>query len=80
MYRRIAEHSKMGTKSAVFDHMSGCEACQDKNISESFEILQRCDARNICTVEAMYITKLRPSLNVQLGPSKGAAVSLALYR
>ena len=80
LYRRIAEHSKVGTKSAIFDHLIGCDACQNDNIAESFEILQRCNASNICSVEALYITKLRPSLNIQLGPSKGAAVSLALYK
>ena len=73
LFRRILEHGKMGTNSAVFEHLEGCDACQDKNIAESFTILQRCGSANICSVEAMFINKLRPSLNTQLGPSKGAA-------
>ena len=76
----FAEHSKMGTNSAVFDHLERCDVRQDKSISESFEILQRCGPGNICSVEAMLINKLRPSLNTQLGPSEGAEVSLALYK
>lgn len=80
LFRRILEHGKMGTNSAVFEHLEGCDACQDKNIAESFTILQRCGSANICSVEAMFINKLRPSLNTQLGPSKGAAVSLSLYK
>ena len=80
LFRRIAEHDKIETNSAVFDHLERCDVCQDKNISESFEIFQRCGPGNICSVEAMLINKLRPSLNTQLGPSEGAAVSLALYK
>ena len=80
LFRRIEEHCDITQKSAVLDHLGGCDACQDHNISESFEILQRCGRGNILSTEAMMICKLRPSLNTQLGPFKGAAVSLALYK
>ena len=80
LFRRIADHAGKDKKSAVFDHLLNCADCQStRNISESFEIVQKCEAYNILSSEALWIAKLRPPLNTQCGPCKGTRVALKLY-
>ena len=45
-----------------------------------FEILLHCKATNILSAEAILIAKHRPSLNIQLGPSKGTSVALTIFK
>ena len=80
LYARITDHcTGRDKKSAVFNHLYSCNECQNVDVSKSFEILQSCDAYNICTMEAILIAKHHPKLNIQLGPGKGTMVSLSLY-
>ena len=80
-FQRISEHCSSGSKSAVFDHLEICSNCQNAtNITEQFKVLQQCKPSHILSAEAMLISKHRPILNTQLGPSKGTAVSLTLYK
>ena len=79
-HRRISDHNGTDKKSAVFDHLLNCSECQAvKNITNLFKIIQKCTTRNILSFEALWIAKLRPSLNTQCGPYKGARTLLALY-
>ena len=81
LFARISEHCKDNNNSAVFDHILNCDQCQNaKNLADQFEILLNCTPYNILSAEAMLIAKHGPSLNTQLGPDAGAAVSLTLYR
>ena len=80
LFQRVTDHRGKDKKSAVFDHLYNCLECQSVSIiSNQFEILKKCDARNLLTFEALLIEKNRPALNIQLGPTKGRMVSLALY-
>ena len=79
LFERILEHRGKDKKSAVLHHLYECNHCQNNDIVTSFEIVQRCSAKNIGSTEALLISKHRPSLNTQLGPGKGAMVSLTLY-
>ena len=81
LFKRILEHTTKATStSAVFEHLIGCNHCQsDGKISKRFEILRQCDWHNVLTFEALLIRKHRPTLNVQLGPSRGMMTSLSLY-
>jgi hypothetical protein len=81
LFRRIEEHREGRTPSAIFDHLYQCTDCQNvPNISSSFEILHRCSSANILSTEALSILQLRPTLNIQMGPGRGARVSSMLYR
>ena len=81
LYRRVTEHtSGKDQESAVFDHIFQCKHCQlVKNISDCFEVIRSCQPGNILSFEAMYISKYRPRLNIQLGPGNGKMVALSLY-
>jgi hypothetical protein len=41
--------------------------------------LRHCSPANICSMEALLISKNHPSLNTQLGPGRGTMVALTLY-
>ena len=80
LFRRAEEHLKTDKSSAVFEHISSCEKCQNSNnIMESFKIIKLCSPNNILTFEAMMIANEKPILNIQLGPGKGTLTSLTLY-
>ena len=81
LFRRVTEHiTGKDQESAVFDHICQYNDCQSVvNISDCFEILRNCQPGNILSYEAMYISKYRPKLNIQLGPGNGKMVSLSLY-
>ena len=80
LYQRIREHCESDKNSAIFGHLYECKTCQNEEITSRFKILERGTALNILSLEAMLITKCRPCLNTQLGASKGALVSLTLYK
>ncbi len=81
LYKRITEHSKNGTNSAVFDHLYKCASCQNfDNIADLFTILRSCKPTNILSSEALLIAKHRPTLNTQLGPGRGTLVSLNIFK
>ena len=80
LYQRIKDHCEKDKNSAIFGHLYECEDCQDEEIISRFEILKCGSSMNILSLEAILITKFRPSLNTQLGPQKGTLVSLTLYK
>ena len=80
LYQRIKEHCVSDKNSAIFGHLYECKSCQNEEITSRFKILEYGTAMNILSLEAMLITKYRPCLNTQLGASKGALVSLTLYK
>ena len=80
LFRRVLDHTKTDKKSAVFGHLYVCTNCQNsKNIMDQFEILKKCESKNIYSFEALLIAKFKPNLNTQLGPGNGTKTSLALY-
>ena len=79
LFKRVSDHKGNDKNSAVLQHLQGCVHCQNSNVSNCFEIVERCSPKNICSTEALLIAKHCPSLNTQLGPSKGTVVSLSLY-
>ena len=80
LFERIAEH-RNGKNSAIFEHIYSCTPCQNTtNIAEQFEILKQCTTKTILSTEAILISKFKPYLNKQLGPSNGMLTSLAIYK
>ena len=80
LFRRIEDHRGKDQNSAVFNHLQNCLICQSTdNICHQFTVLERCTPQNLLSYEALFIAKLRPVLNTQLGPTKGTAVTLRLY-
>ena len=79
-FKRIDEHKKSDTKSAVFEHLFNCSSCQDHpNSNTQFSILKSCRRNEIYGFEALLIKKFKPSLNIQLGAGKGAKTTLSIY-
>ena len=79
-FKRIDEHKKSDTQSAVFDHLFNCTSCQNQpNLINQFSILKSCRRNEIYSLEAMLIKKFKPSLNIQLGAGKGAKTTLSVY-
>ena len=80
-FKRVADHTGKDQKSAVLDHISQCCECQQvDNIFSLFTVIEQGTSTNICSLESLWISRKRPVLNTQLGPSKGKMVSLALYK
>ena len=79
LFERVLDHRGRDQKSAVLQHLYECKNCQNSNISTCFEIVQRCSSKTICSAEALLISNYCPSLNTQLDPGNGTAVSLTLY-
>ena len=79
LFRRVSDHKGKDKKSAVLQHLMDCAQCQDSDVVQSFEVIERCLPRTICSTEALLISKYNPSLNTQLGPCKGAVVPLSIY-
>ena len=80
LFKRIEEHTGTDKNSAVYDHLLNCCSCQNSSsIFDLFNILISCRRNNILSFEALLIKKYKPSLNIQLGPGKGAKTSLSLY-
>lgn len=79
LFRRVSEHCSTDS-SAVHDHINRCSGCsRDENIVNCFSIIRCSNSSDILSEEALYIKKLEPSLNVQLGPYKGARVSTSIF-
>ena len=78
-YKRIIEHTTT-TSSAVHEHIQRCNGClADDTIIKSFSIIRKCDSSCILSEEAIFIKKLEPNLNVQMGPFKGARVPTTIF-
>ena len=79
LFVRIKEHQQDGNNSAVFSHLYDCSVCQNiNNITKSFDILCCGSKFNVLQLESLSIGKHQPSLNKQMGPSKGT-ISLRLF-
>ena len=63
---RVNEHLRPGT--AIFDHISTCEACQKHGITtEDFKVLKQCRNNwDTAIHEALLIKKINPALNRNL--------------
>ena len=73
LFKRLQEHTSRSNtaQSAIYDHMLQCEGCATvNNISKSFAIIRQCQTIDILSQEALFIKRLQPSLNVQLGHQK----------
>ena len=82
LFKRLEEHTATSNtaSSAIYDHMLQCEGCaKSENIAETFTILKQCCSLDILSQEALYIKRFRPSLNTQLGPSKGCRVNMNIF-
>lgn len=80
LFQRVDDHRGKDKKSAVYEHLYNCDSCQSApKISNQFRILKKCFGRSILSYEALLISKHHPVLNTQLGPARGAMVSLSLY-
>jgi hypothetical protein len=84
-FERISDHcstisSKQSQPSAVRNHILECSKCSTSdNIVECFSILRTCSGMDILSQEAIYIGKLKPSLNIQLGNFNGTRVPINIY-
>ena len=83
-FKRISNHcpatSTTSTSSAVYDHITSCNHCQDyTNILHCFSILRSCNSKDVLAEEAICIRKYKPSLNIQLGPFKGSRVPTNIF-
>ena len=79
LFRRINEHRENGNNSGIFSHLFDCTICQNtEEFSNCFDILQSGTRYNIMCLESLLISRHQPSLNKQMGPSRGT-ISLRLY-
>ena len=80
LFKRVEEHIK-STTSAIYQHRQNCAKCaQNTNIIQCFETIKKSHRKNVFYEEAFYIKKLAPSLNVQMGPNKGAFVQTQIFK
>ena len=79
---RIVEHLSPKQQSAVQAHLAECsDCCNVTNISSLFTILKRCrNEREAQAMEVMLITKLNPSLNIQMGKHRGQSFLLKVFK
>ena len=82
LHARIAEHLNPRQKSAVQSHMARCKPCCNvPSFAKQFDVLKRCRSeREAQAMEVMLITKLNPSLNIQLGKYRGQSFLLKVFR
>ena len=81
LFVRIKEHATP-SNSAVFRHIENCKFCKNcNNIFDCFNIVKKCISYNeLLSTEALFIKKLQPNLNNQLGPDKGSRVSINIFK
>ena len=82
LFQRISEHLPATSKSesAVCDHIQQCNECQTyKNIVTCFRVIRVSNSADVLSEEALCIRKFEPSLNIQMGPSRGARVSTNIF-
>ena len=65
-----------------FSHIETCRYCQNcDNIDDWFKVIKFCTTHsNLLSSEALLIKKYKPNLNYQLGPDKGARVTLNIFK
>ena len=81
LFVRIKEHATL-SNSAVFKHIENCVFCKNcNNIFDCFNIVKKCISYNdLLSTEALFIKKLQPNLNNQLGPDKDSRVSINIFK
>jgi hypothetical protein len=80
LFKRVEEHITTST-SAVYHHRLQCAECaSNNNIVDCFETVRKSHRNTVLCEEAIYIKKLSPSLNVQMGPNKGASVQTYIFK
>ena len=79
---RIVEHLNPRQQSAVQSHLSQCKSCCDvPHLSRQFTVLKRCRSEHEAqAMEVMLITKLNPSLNIQLGKFRGQSFLVKVFK
>ena len=79
LFRRIEEHAKK-QDSAINEHIRQCIGCKaEKNIANSFDIFRNSTTADILSEEAICIKMFAPSLNIQMGPFRGARVPTDIF-
>ena len=77
LLKRISEHASTPS-SAV--HTKQCDGCaNENNLCRQFSILTNCDKASVLSEEALCIKKFEPTLNIQMGPYKGARVATNIF-
>ena len=80
LFKRVEDHITTPT-SAVYQHRQECAECANDNATvDCFKIVKKSDRRTVFYEEAIYIKRLTPSLNVQMGPNKGAFVQTQVFK
>ena len=82
LFQRIKEHTTPAatSQSAVLDHLLQCIDCaNNRNIYDCFSIVKQCNKTDILSQEALYIKRVQPSLNIQMGPFKGSRVGISIF-
>ena len=80
---RISEHlKKEKCGSAIFSHLAECQICRETTSKQdNFKVVKNCRSERETEIsEAMYIRRLKPSLNVQLGTFQGASFLVRVFR
>ncbi len=79
LFKRISDHVTTPS-SAVYSHIKQCDECaKENNLCKQFSILRNCDKASVLSEEALCIKKFEPTLNVQMGPYKGARVATNIF-
>ena len=82
-FERILDHvsrSTGATPTAVNNHIVNCTSCSNTNrIIECFSILRDCSSADVFSEEALCIRQYQPSLNVQMGPYRGARCPTRIF-
>ena len=78
---RVREHIRGGRESAVHDHITSCQTCNQNDISiENFSIIKKCRTEFDTKIhEALLIKKHNPNLNRQLHLNRGASFTLKIF-
>ena len=80
LFKRISEHAST-TSSAIHEHVRQCTGCKEENnITKHFSILRNCNSAEILSEEALCIKKFEPTINIQMGPYKGARVATNIFK
>lgn len=84
-FERISEHcsstsAKSSQPSAVREHIHDCKRCSTTNdIVNCFSIMKSCSSIDILSQEAIYIGKIKPSLNIQHSLFNGVRAPINIY-
>ena len=80
LFVRIKEHVTPSI-SAVFKYIENCVFCKNCNGYDSFNIVKNCISYNdILSREALFLKKLQPNINNQLGSDKGSRVPIIIFK